>query len=104
MFYIIGQILIVIGFLFICVGLLGIYRSKNFYGRILSATDIDTMGLGAILLGMTFISGFNTFTLKTLLILLLLIVICPSVTSGIAASAYFSGYRLKQEDEEDGNE
>ena len=107
MFQIIGQILVVAGFLFICVGIFGIYRSKNFFGRILSAADVDTMGLITMFVGMAFISGVNVFTLKTLLILAVLIVINPSVTSRIAASAYYSGYRLKQEgeeNEEDGND
>ena len=104
MFQIIGRILIVIGLLFMCVGLFGVFRSKNFYERILSAADIDTMGLITILAGVAFISGFNAFTLKTLLILVVLIAINPSVTSKIAASAYFSGYRLKQEDREKSDE
>ena len=100
MFRIIGQILVVIGLLFISVGILGIYRSKNFYGRVLSAADVDTMGLITMLVGMMFISGINAFTWKTLLILAVIIVINPSVTSRIVASAYYSGYRLKQEGEE----
>ena len=100
MLQIIGKILVAAGFLFICVGIFGIYRSKNFYGRILSAADVDTMGLITILVGMAFISGANVFTLKTLLILAVLIVINPSITSRVAASAYYSGYRLKQEGEQ----
>ena len=104
MLQIIGHILVVIGLLFMCVGLLGIFRSKNFYERLLSAADVDTMGLVTVLAGMACISGFNVFTLKTLLILAVLMVINPSVTSKIAASAYFSGYRLKQEGEENSND
>jgi Multisubunit Na+/H+ antiporter, MnhG subunit len=104
MFEIIGKILVVIGFLFICIGILGIYRSKNFYVRILSATEIDTMGLITMLVGMAFISGLNAFTFKILLILVILIIINPSVASKIAASAYFSGYRLNQESEDTDNE
>ena len=100
MFQIIGQVLVVIGLLFMCVGILGIYRSKNFYGRILSAADVDTMGLITMLVGMIFISGLNAFSLKILLILVVIIVINPSITSKVAASAYYSGYRLEQDGEE----
>ena len=104
MFLIIGKILVAAGFLFICVGIFGIYRSKNFYGRILSAADVDTMGLITMLVGVAFISGLNAFTIKILLILVILMIINPSVASKIAASAYFSGYRLNQESEDSDNE
>ncbi len=99
--YIIGYVLISIGILFIIVGLFGIYKFHNLYARILSAADIDTVGLITILIGVAFVSGFNMFTLKVLLILFILTVINPIVTSAIASSAYFSGYKIKQEDKKD---
>ncbi len=96
---IIGYILISIGVLFIIIGLIGIFKFHNLYSRILSAADIDTVGLITILIGVAFVSGFNMFTLKVLLIIIILMVINPIVTSSIASSAYFSGYKIKQEDE-----
>ncbi len=97
---ILGYALIFLGIFFIMVGLIGIYRFKNFYARILSAADIDTMGLITILIGIAFISGLNWFTFKIILILAVLIVLNPIVTSSIASSAYFSGYKLKKEEDE----
>ena len=102
--HVIGYIMIIIGILFTYIGLYGIYRSKNFYSRVLSSADIDTMGLITVLLGVVFISGYSRFTLKVLLILAVLLIINPTVTSNIVSSAYFSGYRLKQEGEEQNDE
>ncbi len=98
---IIGYSLIVIGIFFILIGLLGISRFHNFYARLLSAADIDTVGLITILLGVIILSGFSWFTLKVMLILALILIINPLVTSSIASSAFFSGYKLKEDDEDD---
>ncbi len=101
--HIIGYICIGIGLFFVIMGLVGIYRFHNFYARLLSAADIDTVGLITILIGVACLSGINWFTLKVLLILVLLLIVNPIVTSSIAASAFFSGYKLKKkEDDADG--
>ncbi len=91
---IVGYALIVIGLFFIVVGLIGIYRFDNFYARLLSAADIDTIGLITVLIGAAFLSGFNSFTLKLILILIVILIINPIISSSIASSAYFSGYKL----------
>ncbi len=98
---IVGYIFISLGLCFILVGLIGIFKNNNFYSRILCAADIDTVGLITILIGVAFVSGFNTFTLKVLVILAVIMLLNPVVTSSIASSAYFSGYKPKQEDKKD---
>ncbi len=101
---VIGYTLIIIGLFFIVVGIVGIYRFHNFYARLLSAADVDTVGLITILAGAAFLSGFTPFTLKLLLILGLLVILNPIVTSSIASSAFFSGYKLMQEEDDETNE
>ncbi len=98
---IIGYILICVGVLFIIVGLIGIFRFHNIYSRLLSAADVDTVGLVTILLGVVFIEGASWFSLKVLIIIGLILILNPIVSASIASSAYFSGYKLKKEDEED---
>ncbi len=100
---ILGYIIVAIGIFFVFVGLFGIYRFNNFYARMLSAADVDTLGLITILIGLFFIYGFEFFTLKMLLILVVLVILNPIVSSSITSSAYFSGYKLKnkKEDEND---
>ncbi len=98
---IIGYAFIVLGIAFIFIGLLGIYKFKNFYARLLAAADIDTVGLITILLGVIIISGINSFSFKVLLIMVLILVVNPIVSSSIASSAFFSGYKIKEKVKED---
>ncbi len=99
----IGVLLIVAGVCFIAVGIIGVYRFHNFYARILSAADVDTVGLITILAGVIFIEGISWFSLKVLLILVFLLVLNPIVTSSIVSSAFHSGYKLKSEEDSDDN-
>ncbi len=96
---IIGYVLITLGLFFIIIGIVGIYKYKNFYARILCAADIDTVGLITMLAGIACLSGLNVFSLKVLFILAAVMILNPVVTSSIASSAFFSGYKYKQEDE-----
>ncbi len=98
---IIGTFLIVLGIFFISIGLLGVLRFHNFYARLLSAADIDTVGFITVLIGVAFLSGFNWFTLKVVFIMMVILIINPIVTSSIAASAYYSGYKLREGEEDD---
>ncbi len=96
---ILGYILIAIGIVFIYVGFIGVFRFRNFYARILSAADVDTVGFLTILIGACFVSGFNISTLKILLVIVIVIIINPIVTSAIAKSAFLSGYKHKDDKE-----
>ncbi len=91
---ILGYVLVVLGIFFIFVGLLGIYKFDNVYERVLAASDIDTMGLITILIGMTILGGATFYTLKVILTLVTLVIINPIVTSSIVSSAYHSGQKL----------
>ncbi len=92
----IGHILIIIGLLFITVGTIGIFRFDNFYARALCSADIDTIGLITILLGIALINGISWFTLKVLVVLVVLLLLNPIVTTSIVNSAYMSGLTLKE--------
>ncbi len=96
-----GYICIAIGILFIVIGMIGVYRFHHFYGRILAAANVDTTGLISILIGVMLVSGWNMFSLKVLLILFIFMILNPIVTSAITSSAYFSGYKLEEKEEED---
>ncbi len=98
---ILGYILISIGTFFVIIGLVGSYRFHNFYPRILASADVDTIGLIFILLGAMCIFGFSFATLKVLIILIILLILNPVVASSIVRSAYFSGYKLKEGEEDD---
>lgn len=91
-----GNILLVMGIVFISFGVFGELRYKDLYSRILVASKVDTVGLLTILSGMIIKSGFNYFSFKILLIVLICIVTNPISTHSIAASAFKSGYGLKR--------
>ena len=84
---IIGNIIIGIGIAMVFVGMLGFYRFKDFYSKLLAAAIIDTMALVTVLIGAMVRSGFTWFTLKVALILAIILVLNPVSTSKIALSA-----------------
>ncbi len=98
---IISDILIVISLFFISIGVFGMFRYKNFYARILIASDIDTVGFLLLMAGVIIRSGFSWFSAKVLLIIIIVMLINPVVTHSIARSAHHSGYRIEEEDDND---
>lgn len=95
----IGFALVWLGIIFITIGVIGTYRFNNFYPRILVAAVIDTVGNITLLIGVMCIKGWSFFTLKVSIILLVMMVINPLGTHSIARSAYFSGYKVRKEQE-----
>jgi len=88
-----GDIIIYIGIIFMIFGVIGIFRFKNFYARILVSTKIDTVGVFTIIIGMLVKHGIGIFSLKLLLLLALIFIVNPLVTHVIANSAYSGGYK-----------
>lgn len=95
---IIGNVIISIGLVFLAFGLLGIFRFRNFYSRILVAAKIDTVAFITIMVGVIFKQGLTAFSLRILLILLIMLIINPLVTHIITRSAFLSGYKVKKEE------
>jgi multicomponent Na+:H+ antiporter subunit G len=98
---IIGDIFIVAGLVFILLGVLGIYRFKNFYCRILIGSKIDTVGFLTLMTGVIIKKGLSWFSMKVLLIIGVVMLINPVVTHAIARSAYYGGYRIDEEEHKD---
>lgn len=84
---IIGNIIIGAGILIMFIGMVGFYRFKEFYAKLLVSAIIDTMGLITVLIGAIVHSGFNWFSLKVILILGIILVLSPVSISKIALSA-----------------
>lgn len=95
---IIGNVVIAIGLVFLAFGLFGIFRFRNFYSRILIAAKIDTVAFITIMIGIILKQGFSAFSLRILLILLIMLIINPLAAHIITRSAYLSGYKVKKED------
>ena len=83
----IGNILIGFGLFVIFVGLFGFFRFDDFESKLLAATVVDSTAIISILFGAVIRDGFSWFSLKVLLILGIILVLNPVMTSKIALSA-----------------
>ena len=104
MIQILSYIIISIGIGITIFGIVGIYKFKNFYSRILVASKVDTVGVITIIFGISLQHGFSFFSAKALLIIAILLVINPLVAHVITKSAYLSGHVLPDnKNKEDNN-
>ena len=92
-----GDIIIYSGVVFMLFGVIGIFKFKNFFTRILITAKIDTVGAFTIIIGIAVKSGFGFFSLKLLLLLILLMIVNPLITNVIAHCAYSSGLEIKDD-------
>lgn len=99
---ILGDIVIGIGTLCILIGIVGFVKYKNFYTRILVTTKIETVGVITIIFGVAIRHGLSFFSLKVLLLMIMMVIINPLVSHIIARCAYLSGYKAdgKKQDNE----
>ncbi len=96
-FEIIGYIIIAIGCTFIILGVFSLYKHKDFYTRILSASLIDTAGFLTVSFGLMFLHNFSFFTLKIIIITALVLFLNPLATHIIARSAYISDTERRED-------
>jgi multicomponent Na+:H+ antiporter subunit G len=82
---IVADVVMAVGAFAVLLGLLGVFRFKDFTVRLLAGSKIDTVGFIAIVGGLVLRSGFTWFSAKALLILAVVIVANPVVTSAIAS-------------------
>ena len=94
---IIGTVIIFTGLIFMFFGVIGIYKFKTFYTRLLATSKTDTVGAISIIIGVSIINGFSFFTAKVILIALIMLVFNPLIAHTMARSAYLSE---KENDEE----
>jgi len=75
-------------------GVIGLFKFKNFYPRILVSPKADTVGAFTVILGIAVRHGFSYFSLKLLLLIVLMMIINPLIAHMTARSAYLSGYKI----------
>jgi multicomponent Na+:H+ antiporter subunit G len=80
----IGKILLVVSWIYIFFGVLGIFRFSNMYSRLLTSSKIDT--------------GISEYTIKLLLILVFLLVTSPISNHIIVRSAYLNEVPVNQKE------
>lgn len=93
---IIGQILILIGIIFIAIGIYGLYKFHNFYTRVAIASLIDTAGFVLVAIGIMVYKGFSFFTFKLAIVVFLMILLNPLSSHIMVRGAHSSGYSGKE--------
>ena len=92
-----AYLLIIIALFFMALGVIGLFRFKDFYSRILISSKIETVGFLTIMIGFIVLAGLSYAAMKILLITLLVMITNPLSTHAIARSAFLSGYTINQE-------
>jgi multicomponent Na+:H+ antiporter subunit G len=91
----IGDIVILAGIIFMAIGVVGIYKYKNFYTRMLLTTKIDTVGAVTVIFGVVIKHGLSFFSLKALLLVVIMMVLDPLTSHTVARSAWLCGYQTE---------
>ena len=90
----IGNIIIILGFVFILFGEFSLFRYPKFHSRVPICSLIDTCGFMTVCIGVIIRQGISYFSLKVLLILLIMLIINPISTHAVANSADLSKYKI----------
>ena len=84
---------ILIGSFFVVCGSIGMLRMPDIYPRLHTASIIDTVGAGFLILGMILQAGFTLVTVKLLFVLAIFFVTLPVVSHALARAARHEGIK-----------
>ena len=90
-----SSILMIGGILFALFGMVGLFRFRHFYSRILITSNIDAMGMLLLLVGVALDSPSAAFAIKVAIVGIISLITSPLSTHAILRSARDSGYRIK---------
>ena len=85
--------LLLIGVLFFLAGTLGLLRLPDCYARIHAVSKCDTVGAGAILLGLALLIGPDPNALKIVVLLALVLLSSPTSGHALARAAHLTGLK-----------
>ena len=83
--------LIILGSISMLIGGIGVLRFPDVYTRMHAASITDTMGAGALLLGLAVQAGFTLIAVKLILMLVFLFFTSPTSSFSLAHAALSSG-------------
>lgn len=86
----IGKILLIVSWIYIFFGVLGIFRFSNMYSRLLTSSKIDTVASITAIIALIFYTGIGVYTVKLLLILVFILITGPISSHIIVRSAYLN--------------
>lgn len=86
----IGEIIILIGFTLLLIGVICQISFKSFYKRLLLSSIIDSASIILIFTGIIIRQGLTIFSFKVLVIMALMLLINPLASHKLGRSAYLS--------------
>ena len=84
---ILSAVLLLVGTLFTLIGGTGLLRLPDFFTRLHGASVTDTLGAGAILLGLALAAVWSLLMGKILALLLIMALLSPSAAHALARAA-----------------
>jgi multicomponent Na+:H+ antiporter subunit G len=87
------------GLFFTFVSAVGVVRLPDIYSRAHTASQTDTLGAGLTLVAVALTIGFETTTIKTLLLLIFIFITNPTAAHAIARAAHEEGIVPWREDQ-----
>jgi multicomponent Na+:H+ antiporter subunit G len=87
----VSWICILVGAAAALIGGLGLHRLPDVFARMHGAGMIDTLGLGAILVGLMVQAGLTLITVKLVLIVLFVLYTSPVITHALARACLNAG-------------
>lgn len=93
----VSWLLILVGSVFLVVGGIGVVRLPDMFARMHGAGIIDTLGAGAVLVGLIFQAGLNIVSVKLVLIVVFILFTSPTTTHALARAALNGGVRPRVE-------
>lgn len=86
-------VLLLTGGLFLLAGGIGLLRLPDFFTRVHAAGVTDTMGAGAILLGLMLQAGLTQVSIKLVLIIVFMLFTSPTASHALAQAALHGGLK-----------
>jgi multicomponent Na+:H+ antiporter subunit G len=97
---ILTTVLLMLGLLFILLGVVGILRLPDFYTRLHAMGKCDTLGVTLVLLALAVYEGWSLASAKLLLISVFIGLANPTATHALGRAALKSGLKPWSRDEE----
>ncbi len=93
------NILLIIAWIYIIIGMFGIFKFKALHARLLSSTTIDTVASLTIFIALMVYIKDLSFIIRLLLIVVFMLITNPISNHVIIRSAYLNGISVKEEEE-----
>jgi multicomponent Na+:H+ antiporter subunit G len=91
---VISNIIIIIGLVYMLFGVIGMFKFKTFYPRVLTTSKADTVGALTVMIGVAIGRGISFFSGRVLLLMVITLILNPLMAHIIARAAYLSGHEI----------